>query len=173
MFNIATRKEIFGDGNLATYCIFSSLDREDALKFQKLALELQEKYKSDKKLDLFIMARDEYFPSEYERDDDENVNVSISIGKNTKKKPKRILENSESLDGILKMLDDLEREEQERWDWDKASLMIFTSESRQRVYEMTFDIGDKRIKTNVDYFFYENRYVDLEEVVKQKIKVVE
>ena len=51
--------------------------------------------------------------------------------------------------------------------------MIFTSESRQRVYEMTFDIGDKRIKTNVDYFFYENRFVDLEEVVKQKIKVVE
>ena len=173
MFNKAAGKEIFGDGNIATYCIFSSLDREDALKFKELALELQEKYKSDKKLDLFVMARDEYFPSEYERDDDENVNVSISIEKNTKKKPKRILENYESLDGILKMLDDMQREEQERWDWDKASLMIFTSESRQRVYEMTFDIGDKRIKTNVDYFFYENRYVDLEEVVKQKIKVVE
>ncbi len=79
MFNNLVEREIFGNGNLATYCIFSSLDREDALKFQKLALELQEKYKSDKKLDLFIMARDEYFPSEYERDDDENVNVYINI----------------------------------------------------------------------------------------------
>jgi len=173
MFNKATGREMFGNGNVATYCIFSSLDQEDALKFKELALELQKKYKSDKKLDLFVMVRDEYFPSEYVRDEDENVNVSISVEKNTKKKPKRILENSESLDGILKMLDDIQREEQERWDWDKASLMIFTSESRQRVYEMTFDIGDKRIKTNVDYFFYENRFVDLEEVVKKKIKVVE
>ncbi len=174
MFEKKSGIEKFGDGNIASYFVLSDVDRMDALSFQKLALYLQKIYNSDKKIYLTIMERyfGGSFPNSFERKIDDQINTTFSIEKHIKRNPEIKIPDEEPTDWIQKVFYDLEKEEQEHWDWDKASLMIYMSD-KQRAYEMTFDIGDKRIKTNVDYFYDNVNTIDLEDTVKQKIKGVE
>ena len=174
MFDKMSGKEVFGDGNIASYYLLSDVDRMDALSFQKIALYLQNKYKSNKKLYLTVMERyfGGSFPSEYKREYDDQIRVSVSKEKYIKEKPEAVLPLEEPENYFQKLLYDIDKENLEYWDWDNASLMIYMSDM-QRVYEMTFDIGDIRIKANVDYFYLNRDIIDLEDTVKQKIKVVE